>query len=161
MLYHKPLILDLKIAIEKAAKYCAYQERCQFDLERKLSEWNVDDEIRDEVIVEMIQQKFIDEERFAVTFATGKVNIKKWGRIKIKNELKSRKISEYSVRKAIESIDEEKYSLNLQHLIQLKASIIAAKNDFEKRMKLIQYLLGRGYELEYINEELDNYGITR
>jgi len=161
MYKQNPLIIDFKIALEKAAKYCAYQERCQFDLERKLKEWNIDEEIGDEVIADLIQQNFLNEERFAHTFTNGKVNIKKWGRIKIKNELKARKISTYSIGKAFEAIDEENYLLNLQHLIQQKNQTIVGKNSFEKRMKLVQYLLGRGFELELINEELDNYGITR
>jgi regulatory protein len=156
-----PLIIDFKIALEKAAKYCAYQERCQFDLERKFKDWNVDNELWDEIIVEMIQQNFLNEERFSQSYTNGKVNIKRWGRQKIKNELKSRQISDYCIRKAFENIDKEKYLLNLQYLIQQKSASISAKNDYEKRMKLIQYLMGRGYELELINEELDNYGITR
>lgn len=161
MFQQKPIIADYKIALEKAAKYCAYQERCQFDLERKMKEWNIDEELWDNVIAEMIQQKFLNEERFAQTFTNGKVNIKKWGRIKIKNELKARKISDYSIRKAFDSMDNDNYLLNLQNLIQQKLGTIVGKNDYEKRMKLIQYLLSRGYELELINEELDNYGITR
>jgi len=156
-----PLIIDYKIALEKAAKYCAYQERCQFDLERKFSEWNIDPEIRDEITADLIQQNFLNEERFATAYANGKVNIKRWGKIKISNELKSRIISDYSIRKAIESIDEEKYILNLQHLIQQKDQLIVAKNGYERRVKLLKYLMGRGYESNLINEELDNYGISR
>lgn len=157
----KPLIVDFKIALDKAAKYCAYQERCQFDLENKLRDWNVDKEIWDDLIAEMIQQNFLNEERFAHTFTTGKVNIKRWGRIKIKMELKARNISNYSINKALDHIDQEKYILNLQHLIQQKQHLIIGKNEFEKRMKLIRYLNGRGYELELIKEQLENYGISR
>lgn len=162
MMYHqRPIIVDYKIAFEKAAKYCAYQERCQFDLERKLKDWNVDTEIWDEIIADLIQQNFLNEERFAQSFAMGKVNIKRWGKIKIKNELRTRKISDYSIRKALECVDDDKYLLNLQHLIEQKSPLITAENDFEKRMKLMKYLLGRGYESDLINEELGNYGIRR
>lgn len=158
---NKALIVDFQIALEKAAKYCAYQERCQWDLEKKMMEWNIDTEIREEVLVEMIQQNFINEERYAKAFTNGKVNIKRWGRIKIKNELRARKISDYSIRKAFEEIDEDKYVLNLQHLLQHKDGIIYAKDDFERRMKLFQYISSKGYETQIINDELDNYGITR
>jgi len=161
MYNQKPLIVDFKTALDKAAKYCAYQERCQFDLERKLKEWNVDPDIWDNIVAELIQENFINEERFAQSFTNGKVNIKRWGRTKVKMELKARNISDYSINKALENIDMDKYILNLQHLIQQKNHLIIGKNEFEKRMKLIQYLLGRGYELELINEELDNYGIRR
>jgi regulatory protein len=161
MYSQSPLIIDFNIALEKAAKYCAYQERCQFDLERKFSEWNIDAEIRDDITAELIQQNFLNEERFAAAFTNGKVNIKRWGRIKIVNELKARKISDYSIRKALESIDDEKYILNLQHLIQQKDQLIVAKNGYERRIKLLKYLIGRGFESNLINEELDNYGISR
>lgn len=161
MYSQSPLIIDFKIAFEKAAKYCAYQERCQFDLERKFLEWNIDAEIRDNLIAELIQQNFLNEERFAAAFTNGKVNIKRWGRIKIVNELKARKISDYSIRKALESIDDEKYILNLQHLIHQKDQLLVAKNSYERRIKLLKYIMGRGYESNLINEELDNYGISR
>lgn len=161
MYTQKPLIVDFKIALEKAARYCAYQERCQFDLESKLRDWNVDEELWDELMAEMIQQNFLNEERFAQSFTNGKVNIKRWGRIKIKMELKARKISDYSINKALNKIDQEKYIINLQHLIQQKNPLIVGNNEFEIRMKLIRYLNGRGYEMELINEELENYGISR
>ncbi len=154
-------MIDYKKALEKAAKYCAIQERCQFDLERKFLEWNIDRDIRDEIVADLIQQNFLNDERFAAAFANGKVNIKRWGKIKISNELKARRISDYSISKALESIDEEKYILNLQHLIQQKNQLIVAKNSYERRLKLLKYLMGRGYESNLINEELDNYGISR
>lgn len=157
----RPIIIDYQIALEKAARYCAYQERCQFDMERKLKEWNVDQELWDEIIVTLIEQNFINEERFAQAFTNGKINIKRWGKIKIKNELKARYISDYSINKALENIDKEKYILNLQELIQRKEAIILAKNHYEKRLKLMHYLYSKGYETDLINEELDNYGITR
>lgn len=158
---NRPLIVDHKIALEKAARYCAYQERCQWDLEKKLKEWNIDTELHDDIMVEMIQQNFINEERFASSFVSGKINIKKWGRKKIRLELQHRQISNYSINKALDSIDEEKYIVNLQQWIKKKEESTIAKNSFEKRAKIFQYLLSKGFESNLINEELDNYGITR
>lgn len=160
MSFQKPLIIDFKIALEKAAKYCAYQERCHWEVEKKFREWNIDEEIQDEVISELIQQNFLNEERYAKAFVQGKVNIKKWGRYKIKMELQSRQISTYSVNKALQEIDEEKYILNLQELLQKKAQTVLAKNDFEKKMKLLKFLSSKGYETEIINEQIENHGIT-
>ncbi len=151
----KPLIIDFNIAFEKAARFCAYQERCHRDIERRLQEWNVDIDIQDEIMAELIQQNFLNEERFALAFVSGKVNIKRWGKNKITYELRSRNISDYIINKAIGQIDEEQYLLNLKTLIQLKNSLIIAKNDFEKRMKLIKYLASRGYETSLINDNLD------
>lgn len=160
MNFQKPLIIDLKIALEKAAKYCAYQERCHWEVEKKLKEWNIDQEIQDEVIAELIQQNFLNEERFTNAYVQGKVNIKKWGRYKIKMELQSRQISSYSINKAIQEIDEEKYILNLQGLLKKKSQTVVAKNDFEKKMKLLKFLSSKGYEAEIINEQIENHGIT-
>lgn len=156
----KPLIIDYQVALEKAARYCAYQERCHQDIERKLKDWNVDPEIQDEVISELIQQNFLNEERFALTYVRGKVNIKKWGRYKIKLELKSRQVSEYSINKALKEIDEENYILNLQEVLEKKRTSVTGKTAYEIRAKIFQYLLSKGYEAELINEHLDNYGIT-
>lgn len=156
----KPLIIDFNVALEKAASYCAYQERCHRDIERKLKDWNIDHEIQDEVISELIQQNFLNEERYAMTYVRGKVNIKKWGRYKIKLELKSRQVSEYCINKAFKEIDEEKYILNLQHILEKKRLTVKGKSAYEIRAKIFQYLLSKGYEAELINEQLDNYGIT-
>lgn len=160
MNFQKPLIIDLKVALEKAAKYCAYQERCHWEVERKFKEWNIDEEIQEEVISELIQQNFLNEERYAKAFVQGKVNIKKWGRYKIKMELQSRHISTYSVNKALQEIDEEKYILNLQELLRKKSQTVIAQNDFEKKMKLLKFLSSKGYETEIINEQIENHGIT-
>lgn len=160
MNFQKPLIIDFKMALEKAAKYCAYQERCHWEIERKFKEWNIDEEIQDEVIAELIQQNFLNEERFALAFVQGKVNIKKWGRYKIKMELQARQISTYSINKAIQEIDEEKYILNLQEILNKKSQTVIAQNDFEKKMKLLKFLSSKGYETEIINEQIENHGIT-
>jgi len=151
----KPLIIDFGIALEKAAKYCSYQERCQWDLELKLKEWNVDEEIHDEIISELIQQNFLNEERFAQAYTQGKVNIKRWGRYKIRYELKSRHISEYSINKAINQIDEEQYLLNLLKLMEIKRHSILGDSEFEVKMKLVKYLISRGYEIELINNNIN------
>ena len=92
MFSQKPLIIDFSIALAKAAKYCAYQERCHWDMEKKLKEWNIDVDIHDEIIAELIQLGFLNEERFTIAYTQGKVNIKKWGRKKIVFELKKRNI---------------------------------------------------------------------
>ncbi|NOR86613.1 MAG: hypothetical protein GQ527_03295 [Bacteroidales bacterium] len=154
MFQNKPLIIDFTIALEKAANYCAYQERCQWDLNNKMREWNIDTEIRDEVIVELIQQNFLSEERFVLAFTRGKINIKRWGRRKIQHELKSRNISNYLIKKAINSIDEDIYLTNLQQLISIKRHSMVGSSDFEIKMKLVKYLISKGYETELINENI-------
>ena len=141
---------DFETVIKKAQKYCAYQERCQWDLEKKFRVWQVVEEIQDEVLADLISQGFVNEERFAKHFASGKFRIKKWGKKKIQLELKKRQISNYSINKAIEAIEDEEYDLTLQQLIQKKVKVIQAKNEFEKKQKLAQYLYSKGYENERI-----------
>lgn len=155
MYQQKPLIIDFKIALAKAAKYCAYQERCHWDLEKKFRDWNIDLEIQDEILAELIIQKYLNEERFTIAYVQGKVNIKRWGRIKIIHELKSKRIPAYSINKAIEMIDEEKYILNLQKLMEVKQNIITGASKYERKTKLIKFLLSKGYEMELINDNID------
>jgi regulatory protein len=151
----KPLIIDFQIALEKASKYCAYQERCQWDVERKLNEWNVDTEIQDEVVANLITEGFLNEERFSKAYTQGKVNIKRWGKYKVRNELKARQISNYSIEKAFQEIDEEIYLSNLRNLIEAKRHSMIGNSEFEIKMKLIRYLISKGYETELINKYID------
>lgn len=143
-------LIDFEIVLNKAQKYCAYQERCQWDVEKKFYDWQVDEEIRDEVLAELITRGFINEERFAIQFASGRFRIKQWGKQKIKVELRKRQISSYSINKALEKIEDEDYRLTLQSLIEKKSKEVRAKNEFEKTQKIAQYLLSRGFETELI-----------
>jgi len=147
-------LIDFEMALNKAQKYCAYQERCQWDIEKKFRDWQVDEEIRDEVLAELISCGFINEERFARQFAGGRFRIKQWGKQKIKVELRKRQISSYSINKALETIEDEDYRLTLQSLIAKKSKEVRAKNEFEKTQKIAQYLLSRGFETELIWETL-------
>ena len=147
-------LIDFEMALNKAQKYCAYQERCQWDVEKKFRDWQVDEEIRDEVLAELISSGFINEERFARQFAGGRFRIKQWGKQKIKVELRKRQISSYSINKALETIEDEDYRLTLQSLIAKKSKEVRAKNEFEKTQKIAQYLLSRGFETELIWETL-------
>lgn len=147
-------LYDFDIVLAKAQKYCVYQERCQWELEKKFRDWQVDDELKDEVMSELISQGFINEERYATQFASGRFRLKHWGRLKIKAELKMRQISSYSINKALEGIEEEEYRLTLQKLINNKNKEVQGKNEYEKKQKIAQYLQNKGYESEFIWESL-------
>lgn len=147
-------LIDFDIVLKKAQKYCAYQERCQWDVEKKFKDWQVDEDIRDEVMAELISHGFINEERFASQFANGRFRIKQWGKQKIKVELKKRQISSYSINKALTGILDEEYRLTLQNLIAKKNKEVRAKNEFEKTQKIAQYLYSKGYETELIWDTL-------
>jgi regulatory protein len=150
----KLVLYDFDIALAKAQKYCAYQERCQWDVEKKFWDWNVDEIIRDEIMADLISKGFINEERFAEQFTKGKFRIKKWGKQKIRMELQKRKISDYSINKAIENIDDEDYLLTLHKLIAKKNQGLQTENEFQKKQKIANYLHAKGYESELIWDNL-------
>ena len=146
-------LLEAKAKLEAL---CAYQERCAYELEQKMIQWGVDCEDRDRLLAFLIEHNYLNEERFAEAFTSGKVNIKRWGRIKIKSELKRRRISEYSIRKALNAIDPEVYISNLQKLAQQKLNISTKeKNVLVLKVKIYRFLTGKGYEQDLIREEVD------
>ena len=148
------------MALSNLQKYCATQERCHQAIRIKLIQHQVYGDILEEIIATLITEGFLNEERYANAYVQGKVNIKRWGRYKIKMELQSRQVSSYSINKAIKEIDEEKYILNLQELLKKKSLTVVAQNDFEKKMKLLKFLSSKGYETEIINEQIENHGLT-
>ena len=133
-------------ALKKMQRYCAYQDRCHQEVRKKLLAMGIYPDWREEVIVELIQENFLNEERFARSFARGKFRIKQWGRLRILRELKQRDISAYCIKKAMEEIEEEDYLQTLQLLIKKKANQLRESDSYKKRNKIVQYLLQRGYE---------------
>lgn len=143
-------LLEAKTKLEAL---CAYQERCSFELNAKMISWGLDSEDRNRLLAELIASNFLNEERFAEAFTSGKVSIKKWGRIKIRIELQKRKISEYSINKALSLIDEEIYLENLRHLLEKKwISLSSEKNSYNKKMKVYRFLSSKGYETDLIKD---------
>ncbi|MFZ4412738.1 MAG: regulatory protein RecX [Bacteroidales bacterium] len=152
----KKKVYDKKTAFLKAQHYCAYQERSQQEVRNKLYEWGLHSDDVENVIVDLISQNFINEERFAVLFAGGKFRIKKWGRLKIKNELKLHKISTYCIRIALESINAEDYIQTLKHIIDKKTALTKEKNKFKKISKIAAFAISKGYEPELVRELIKN-----
>ena len=142
-------------AVKKLQSYCAYQERCQEEVRSKLIELGVYGEELDRVIADLIEENYLNEQRFALCFAGGKFRIKQWGRKKIVQELKAKKISEYSIRKALESeISVAEYSATLIEVLQKKANLLSEKDPYKRKQKLVQYAMSRGFETALILEVL-------
>ncbi len=140
---------------EKLAKYCAYQDRCHWEVENKMKEFNLIPEAWDEIIIYLIQHNFLNEERFAKSFARGKFNQKNWGRIKIRSELKKRKIPPKLIETGLNEIDENDYLKTLQNLFEKKKeSLKNERESFKKKAKIRNYLLQKGFESEIIAELL-------
>lgn len=141
-------------ALIKAQMTCAYQERCQQEMRDKLYEWGLFSNEVENIIVLLIGDNFLNEERFAKAFAGGKFRIKKWGKVKIKIELKKRKISDYCIRKGLAEIDEQEYDTALRELIQKKLRENKKGQQYQRNYKAAQYALSRGFESDLIWEIL-------
>ncbi|WP_226389545.1 regulatory protein RecX [Penaeicola halotolerans] len=139
-------------AKEKIAAYCAYQERCQQEVRTKLYEYQLSSDDVDELIVWLITEGFLNEERFAQSYVRGKFRIKKWGRIKILQGLKQKNISEYCIKSGMKEIDPEEYWNTLCTVAEQRASKTTAPNDYIRQQKLAQYLMSRGFETDLVWE---------
>ena len=148
-------ITDEKLALAKIKNWCAYQERCQQETRDKLYEYGLWPEAVENIISTLISENFVNEERFAKLYAGGKFRIKKWGRIKIKNALKQKKITDYCIKKAIAEIDENEYILTLKKLLEIKGKQIKETSKIKKNYKLLQYAYSRGYEQDLISDLLN------
>ncbi|WP_233558505.1 regulatory protein RecX [Aquimarina sp. BL5] len=135
--------------------YCAYQERCHKDIKDKLSSMKLIPEAKEKIILHLLEHNFLNEERFAKSFARGKFRIKKWGKQRIVRELKFRQISAYCIKMALKEIPENEYLETFHELAEKKFATISETNAFKKRKKLIDYLLYRGWENQLVFEKVN------
>ena len=126
--------------------YCAYQERCHKEVEQKLYDLKMIPEAKEKIIIHLLQHNFLNEERFAKAFARGKFSIKKWGKLRIVNELKFRNISSYNINTALQEIKEVDYLNTLKIIAEKKLILIKEPNHFKKTNKLSNYLISKGFE---------------
>lgn len=145
-----------RLILQKAASYCAYQERTQDEVKRRLKKWNVWGDEADEIIAELISMNYLSEERFAKTYAGGKFRVKNWGRMKIRQELNRRGLSTYSIEKGIGEIGDEDYVTGLRELLSKKRDLLSKTetDPFKLKQKLARFALGKGYESELVWKEL-------
>jgi len=137
-------------ALKKMERYCAYQERCHKDITDKLKGMRMIPEARAHIIAHLIQENYLNEERFAKSFTRGKFNIKKWGKNRIVLELRRRDISAYNIKSALTEINENEYLDTLDTLAQKRVAQLRETNVFKKRRKLADYLLYRGWEPDLV-----------
>jgi len=137
-------------ALLKAESTCAYQERCQQEMRDKLYEWGLFSNDVENIIAKLITDNFLNEERFAKAYAGGKFRIKKWGRVKIKLELKKRKISDYCIKKAMQEIDDKDYLKTIKDLINKKSKEIKGGKEMVRKYKIAKYIASRGFEQDLI-----------
>lgn len=145
----------LEQALSKLQRYCAYQDRCHIEVERKLTEMRMIPQAKEQIIMSLIEDDYLNEERFALAFVKGKFRIKKWGRIRLKAELKKRKISKYLIKSALEQISEKDYLFTFEELANRKANSIKADSILLKKKKLADYLIYRGWESSLVNNKMN------
>lgn len=146
-------------AKKKLEHYCAYQERCHDEVTQKLRSLALDPNEIDEVIVHLIENNFLNEERFSCCFARGKFRIKSWGKNRIVNELKSRNISQYNINQGLKEIDDDDYTTTFNSLAETTWTAITEKNKLKKRKKFCDFMLRKGFESDLVYEkvkELEN-----
>lgn len=152
MISHKAY--SLTEATKKLERYCAYQERCHKEVVEKLKGMRMIPEAIDQITTHLIQENFLNEERFSKSYARGKFTIKKWGKNRIVNELKLRQVSKFNIKSALAEINEEDYHRTLDELAKKRLTQISETNVQKKKKKLADYLLYRGWESNLVYEKL-------
>lgn len=142
-------------ALQKMANYCAYQERCHAEVEQKLQEFKLIPEAREKIILYLLNEKFLNETRFAQSFARGKFKFKKWGRLRIIRELKLRKISDYNIKIGMQEINEADYLDAFDIYTQKKWKSLKLEPIAKAKQKFITYFQYRGWENQLIFDKLN------
>ena len=145
-----------KEALIKAANFCAYQERTQKEVRGKLAELEVVGDESEQIIVWLVENNYLNEERFARVFAGSKFRQKKWGRIKIRQELKMRGVSDYCLRAGMSEIHVDDYMETLQSIIEKKSKEVKESNPLIKKQKIVKYALSKGFEQDLVFDLVRN-----
>jgi regulatory protein len=146
----KPLSPDQ--VLDKMAKYCAYQERCVKDVTEKLKTFELTQKEKDEILDYLINNRFVNNTRFAQAFVKGKINQSGWGLNKIRFHLMQKGIDKEIIDEALQTYDEEAYRQRLIDVLKIKAKTVKAENDFERNRKLAAYAIQKGFEANLVWE---------
>ena len=150
----KKLTYTLEEAKRSLERYCAYQDRCHQEIDRKLKEMRMIPEAREVIFLHLMEHDFLNEERFARSFARGKFRIKQWGRMRISRELKQRDISAYNIKAGMSEISQEDYEKTLWEIGQKRFSSVQEADVYKKRKKVADFLLRKGFESHKVYEVL-------
>lgn len=142
-------------ALQKLKHYCAYQERSHAEVKEKLYSLGVWSADREQVIATLIEENYLNEERFAIAYAGGKFRVKQWGRTRITYELKQKQVSAYCIRKALNQIDEDDYRKTLQKLAAAKYASLKQEQYLVRTKKTMDYLVRRGFEPDLVTQALN------
>lgn len=132
--------------------YCLYQDRCHYEVEQKMRDFLLIPEAKDEILMYLIKENYLNEERFTRSYIRGKFSIKNWGRNKIKMHLKQKGISDKLISKSWDEIDDEDYRKTVVKIWNDYFSRQKGLKEYQKKSKTIKYLMSRGFEYELITE---------
>ncbi|MGY6520849.1 MAG: regulatory protein RecX [Mongoliitalea sp.] len=152
---------SLSEAKVKIAAFCAYQERCQQEVRTRLAERGIRGDEAEELIALMIEEGFLNEERFAQAFVRGKFSLKKWGRIKIRQALKFKQLSDRCIATGMKEIDADEYFKILQLEAEKKWNSLDKLDKFPRKMKVQQFLLGKGFEQDLIQAAIAELDVLK
>ena len=144
-------------ALKQLHRFCVYQDRCHSEVRTKLIKLKIYGQLLEEVMAELISDDFLNEERFAISYASGKFKINQWGKQKIKQGLMAKRVSSYCINKALSSLDEEEYYTGLEAILLKKKETIKSTNSFDLKKKIINYGLGKGYDYGLISEIINGW----
>jgi len=141
-------------ALQKLKQFCGYQERSHHEAVQKLWDLGIAKRDHDEIIAALIEEDYLNEERFALLFAGGKFRMKDWGKKKIVYGLKEKGVSEYNIKKALKTLDEEAYLKTLRTQAEKKYELLKSEQYLIRRKKTADYLAQKGFESELITQVL-------
>ncbi|MGM0375777.1 MAG: regulatory protein RecX [Bacteroidota bacterium] len=147
--------MDYKKALEKASALCSKQEYCRSDIQKKLYKWEVGQADREKILNRLTEERFIDESRFATFYVRDKFRFNRWGRQKIRWQLRQKGLADETIDKALEEIDDDAYRQNLQKVLQEKQRQVNNKEPVKQKAALIRNALSKGYEYEEVIKQVE------
>tara|TARA_B100001564_G_scaffold277362_1_gene239228 strand:+ start:14713 stop:15195 length:483 start_codon:yes stop_codon:yes gene_type:complete len=154
-MYYKKKTYTYEEALIKLQKYCIYQDRSHMEVEKKLKEMSMIPEAVNKIIISLIEEDYLNEERFAFNYARGKFKLKKWGKRRLKSELKRKGVTSNLISLALDEISDFDYKRTFDELAKRKACTINSGSVLKKRKQLADYLIYRGWETNLVYDKLN------
>ena len=147
---------EFKQVLHRAAALCSRKELSSGQIRAKLKEWKVDEPRTETIMKLLIEQKFVDDQRYASLFVREKFRLNRWGRVKIAHQLKQHGVGDEIIENALSEIDEDTYYRTCKDLMKGKSATIKDKNPFTRKGKILRYLSGKGFETDLIYRILNS-----
>jgi len=142
-------------AYQKLADLCARGEHCQHEMTEKMRQWGISEEEQAQVMERLTKERYVDDERFTRAFVNDKIRYNKWGRRKVEQALWQKRIDDGIAQSVLDAVDNEEYVAILEPMLKQKSKSIRAESDYERRMKLTKWALGRGFTIDIIRQCID------